>query len=136
MIDVNWNPSRRDVKIFAILFVLFFVLVAYWVYRGTDSATAAGVTFAAGAAIGVGGFFLPNLMRYVYIVWMAAVLPIGFVVSHLILAFIFYLVVTPVGLLMRVCGYDPMHRRFDKEATSYWIRREAQPKSEQYFRQF
>ena len=136
MIDVNWNPSRREMKVFSALFVIFFGMVAYWVYAGSGSSNAAGWTFGIAAVVGIAGFFLPDLMRYVYVVWMAAVLPIGWVVSHVLLAVVFYLVVTPIGLIMRLCGRDPMHRRFDKTAATYWIPRTEQPKSEQYFRQF
>ncbi|GAB4141507.1 MAG: hypothetical protein Tsb009_11300 [Planctomycetaceae bacterium] len=136
MIDVNWKPSRREMKTFSLLFILFFGLVAYWVYGWTNSTTAAYTTFAVAAVVGGVGFFLPDWMRYVYVVWMAAVLPIGWVISHVMLAVIFYGVVTPIGLIMRACGKDPMNRRFDKNAKTYWIKRETQPKPEQYFRQF
>ena len=136
MIDVNWRPSRREMKQFSVLFVIFFGLVAYWVYGWTDSTTAAYATFGIAATVGVTGFFFPDFMRYVYVGWMAAVFPIGWVVSHLMLAFIFYGVVTPIGLLMRLCGYDPMHRRPDKSAKTYWIKRTNQQKPSQYFRQF
>ena len=136
MIHVDWNPSRRDVKVFSLLFVAFFGLIGYWVYRWTGATTPAAVTFSIGALIGIGGFFVPEAMRYIYIGWMAAVLPIGFVVSHVILAVIFYGVVTPVGLLMRLVGHDPMHRKFDTAAKSYWIPRDEQRSPKQYFRQF
>ena len=136
MIDVNWDPSRREMKVFSALFVLFFGIVAYSLYASTESMLTAGVVFGVGAVIGVTGFFLPDAMRYVYVGWMIAVFPIGWVVSHLILAVIFYLVVTPIGLLVRLCGHDAMQRKFDRDAESYWIPRGEQPKPEQYFRQF
>jgi hypothetical protein len=67
-----------------------------------------------------------------YLAW-----PIGFVVSHVVLALVYYLVLTPIGLAMRVFGYDPMRREFDRSAESYWIARDtAEIKAERYFRQF
>ena len=42
----------------------------------------------------------------------------------LALAILFYGVVTPTGLLMRLFGKDPLRLRFDREAKSYWIARE------------
>ena len=58
------------------------------------------------------------------------------VVSYTVLAMVFYLVLTPIGLLMRLVGYDPMSRRFDKDAASYWVPREGSRKVGRYFRQF
>ena len=45
------------------------------------------------------------------------------IVSPLILALIFYLIVVPVGLLMRLSGKDPLRLTFEPEAASYWIPR-------------
>ena len=46
--------------------------------------------------------------------------PIGWVVTHVVMALIFYLVVTPLGVIMRLCGRDPMERRWlDRRAKTY-----------------
>ena len=70
------------------------------------------------------GLVSPGLLRIVYLGMIYATLPIGIVVSYVILAATYYLVLTPIGLVMRLCGYDPMHRRFDRKAESYWVPRE------------
>ena len=67
---------------------------------------------------------------------MYAVYPIGWTVSHLALAVVYYLVVTPIGLLMRLFGRDPMRRKFDPSATTYWQPHESPDEPERYFRQF
>lgn len=74
--------------------------------------------------------------RAIYRAWMFAALPIGWTVSHLILAVVYFGVLLPVGLAMRLAGHDPMQRRFDPRAESYWLphRQETDPK--RYFRQF
>jgi len=46
------------------------------------------------------------------------------IASPIALAILFYGVVTPTGLLMRLFGKDPLRLRFDREAKSYWIARE------------
>ncbi len=43
--------------------------------------------------------------------------------SPVILAVLFYGAITPLGLLSRVFGYDPLRRRIDPAAKSYWIDR-------------
>ncbi len=62
--------------------------------------------------------------------------PIGLVISYVILAATYYLVLTPIGLVLRLFGYDPMHRRFDREAKTYWVPREEDANTDRVFRQF
>lgn len=46
------------------------------------------------------------------------------VVNPVVMAVLFFLVILPTGLLLRLMGKDPMRRRFDPAATTYWIRRD------------
>ena len=56
--------------------------------------------------------------------WTRFGLLLAAVVSPIVLAMLFYLCVTPVGILMRLVGKDPMQLEFHPEADSYWIRRD------------
>ncbi len=59
------------------------------------------------------------------------------VISPLVMGLLFYLTVTPIALIMRAIGKDPLHRQFDPQAKSYWIeRRPAGPAPETMRRQF
>ena len=66
---------------------------------------------------------------------MVAAYPIGWVVSHLILAAIFYGVFTIAGAAMRIFGYDPLQRKRRPSDATYWssVRQNRDPQS--YFRQ-
>jgi hypothetical protein len=68
--------------------------------------------------------------------WMTAVYPIGLVIAHVLLGVVYFGWITPVGLLMRLFGRDPMHRRLDRSAASYWVRRRPASSASQYFRQY
>lgn len=136
MIEINWNPTRKDLRIFAVLEVIFFGVIATLIYRRTGSVGVGCSVFAAAVLVGTIGWFVPAFMRRVYIGWMMAVFPIGWIVSHLVMAGIFFLVIWPIGLMMRLCGRDPMQRRFDRTAASYWIRRKPDTGKQRYFRQF
>ena len=46
------------------------------------------------------------------------------------------LLFTPIGLAMRLVGRDPLRRRFDRQASTYWIKRPEQDETGRYFRQF
>lgn len=71
-----------------------------------------------------------------YRFWMEAGKPIGWTVSTVLLGVVYLLVVTPVGLVMRVFGHDPMARGFDKRRDSYWTDRPPPAERKRYFRQF
>lgn len=136
MIDLNLNPSRKELRIFAALFWVFFTGVAWIVFRKSGSTTAAAGVFAAASAVGIIGLSVPVWVRPVYVVWMLAAYPIGWVMSHVLMGVIYYLVVTPIGLLMRALGRDPMQRTFDRAAKTYWVARPKEEKTTRYFRQF
>jgi hypothetical protein len=52
------------------------------------------------------------------------------------MAAFYYLLLTPVGLVFRLIGRDPLRRRFDRNATTYWIARRPPETSDRYFHQF
>jgi hypothetical protein len=92
------------------------------------------ILWSIGALLGALGLAMPRVIAPVYRTLMVVTFPIGWVVSHLMLRVMYYLVITPIGWLVRRF-YDPMERRFDRGAESYWYPRE-QPEPSRYFRQF
>ena len=52
-----------------------------------------------------------------------------------VLALIFYGIVTPIGVVMRLFGRDKLTRRFDAEATSYWVAHDPGGEPARYLRQ-
>jgi hypothetical protein len=81
-------------------------------------------------------YAVPGLRRGVYLGWMYAAYPIGWVMSHLAMAVVYYLVVSPIGLLSRATGRDAMNRKLDARAQSYWQPRRKRGQPSSYFRQF
>lgn len=137
VVQLNKDPSRKQLNQFGFIwlgFLAFFGVIAYFKLQNQ---TLAFVLWGLSIAVPAVGWLVPAVMRVVFLGLSYAAWPIGFVVSHVILALVYYLVVTPIGLLMRIFGYDPMGRRFDPETASYWVRREESgTDSQRYFRQF
>lgn len=95
--------------------------------------------FSAGAPLMLLGLVCPALLRWIYIAWMSAGFAVGAVVSTVLLAVFFYLVMTPVGLLAKCFGKDFLNRKLEPAAPSYWIPRELskEPRAKHdYERQF
>ena len=56
-------------------------------------------------------------------IWFRFGIILGAIIAPIIMAIIFFLVVTPIGLLMKIMGKDLLKKNYDKAAKSYWIKR-------------
>ena len=133
--DINWKPAPRELRLFAALLVVFSGIVAGLAYHNTSQVWLAASIVVAAGIVGAAGLIQPTWMRPIYVAWMIAAFPIGWVISHLLLAGVFYLLFTPIGLVMRLAGNNPLQRRFDSAAESYWIPRKSAKTPGRYFRQ-
>ena len=136
VIEINRDPSARDLQIFGLLLAVFFGLVggiAYW--RITEPNVAFGIWATGAIALAI-YWLVPLLRKPMYLGWIYLAYPIGWIISHVILGATYYLLMTPIGMLIRLFGYDSMSRRFDKQADSYWKRRDRKIESSRYFKQF
>ncbi len=77
-----------------------------------------------GAGALVLGVLVPRALKPVFIVFTKVAHGIGWFNTRVILILVYYLLVMPIGLIMRVFKKDPLDRRIDKEAGSYWVKRE------------
>jgi len=136
VLEINWNPSDKQLRQFALLLAAMLAGLTGWLIWKSHPPVWAAAAGAAAAVAGASGVFRPRLMRAVYVGWMVAVFPLGWLISHLLLAAIYYLVITPIGMLMRWCGYDPMQRRQDRQATTYWQARQENDDPQRYFKQY
>lgn len=77
------------------------------------------------------------VLRPFHRLWMMLALAMGFVMSRVILTLLYYLVLTPIGLLAKIVGKKFMPLGFDKSATTYWEKRSVAAKQKiDYERQF
>jgi hypothetical protein len=136
LIEKNREPSASELKWFGLLFALFFTAAGMLIWWRTGSHRPLVVLATIGCLVAVIYYSLPPLRRTIYLVWMALVYPIGWVVTHVLLLFTYYLVLTPIGLIMRAMGRDPMQRQFEREAATYWVEHDPAADSKRYFRQF
>lgn len=112
-------PSNRQ---FGLVFVAFFAILAalsWW--RGGNWYPGLA---AASAAVALVTFFAPSLLTPFNRWWMKLAELLHRIFSPIILGLMFFVVLTPFGLVMRVMRKDPMRRRRDSQAASYWIERE------------
>ena len=71
------------------------------------------------------GIVVPILLKPIYKAWMTLAIHMGWFITRVILIILFYLIITPIGLLAKLFGKDFLSRKFDKTAGSYWIIRKS-----------
>lgn len=136
LIEIDTHPSRAQLRVFALLWLVFLGGVGAVVLWRAGSWPAAAALWGLAVALPAVGWAWDAWLRVVYVGMAYAAAPIALVVSFVLLAGVYYLVMTPIGLGMRLFGRDPMARRFDPAARTYWIPRRHSEDVRRYFRQF
>ncbi len=138
LIEINRKPTDQDLRWFAWLFVPVFLtamaIFAYWKLGAPPWVPAA--IFAPAPIAAILAWRRPQALRAVFVGWMLFLFPLGWTISHLVLAIVYYVVLTPFGLVMRVFGHDPLARHLDASAKTYWVERPQAHDRKRYFRQF
>jgi hypothetical protein len=90
----------------------------------------------AGLAIGLVLLALPVIARPFYVLWYGLACVMGLAVGNILLALVFYILITGVGIAIRLAGKCSMSKPLDKQATTYW--KDAKPVNDpqRYYRQF
>ena len=74
----------------------------------------------------------PESLRFVFVGWIIAVFPIGWLVLHACLAVVYFGMLTPVGLIFRLMGRDVLQLGRRPEADSYWQTKPTPPVGNYY----
>jgi hypothetical protein len=132
--DVRRPPSDRLLRQFAGVWIGFFLVAAAarWLRGGPH--LPALVLAVMAVVVGVAGLLSPRLIKPIYVGWMIAAFPIGWTVSKVALAAIFYVVLTPISWAFRIGGRDVLRlRRAPRD--SYWNAKRQPGGPAEYFRQ-
>lgn len=132
MMKVDFKPPANVLRQFAFLAVVGLPLIAFAVLRLCGAFHWGHPALLASVGIGVLQLVLfmagaKQLTHVVFVALMIVAMPIGFVISHVFLAAIYYLVMTPIGLVFRLIGRDAIGKKLDPKAATYW-RDRGQPR--------
>jgi hypothetical protein len=107
---------------FGLVMAGFFTLVGFWplVHRRDWRPWSVAV----GAAFALVALAWPSLLSPLNKLWMRLGLLLSRIINPLVLGAMYYLVITPVSLILRLAGKDPLRLRPDRQAASYWIARQ------------
>ena len=134
--DISFTPSARMLRQFAGLLMLVCAGFAAYYGLARDQGGLALVIAGVGAVVGPLGLLAPRTIRPLFVAWMVVAFPIGWTVSRLLLALVFYGLFTPLGLVFRLIGRDPLQRTHRTSRTTYWTPKTQPTDMRQYLRQF
>jgi hypothetical protein len=133
--DLPRNPSRSTLRQFAALSLGVFGVAAWRCHaNGQPELAWAFGTLAVG--LGLPGLVYPRCLRVVFVGWLMAVFPIGFVVSRVVLAGLFYGCFTPLGVAFRLLGRDALGLKRASTGETYWRARPATADPARYLQPF
>lgn len=111
--------SYREERNFGLLVGgVFIALAAWWLWRAKLQTIALSV-LTIGAALALLAIFFPKALVIPNRLWMGLARVLSIITTPIIMAVIFFLVITPFGLVRRLFGGDPLNRRADR-TDSYW----------------
>lgn len=137
LIEINWHPKRKELRNFAIIALIASLLIAslFYVLKGVRIQWAV-IIVAAGLGIFLSSFVSLKLTRLLYLGLILVTFPIGWAISMILLTAFYFLLLTPLGLLFRLLGRDPLSRKFDPASKSYWLARRETDNLDRYFHQY
>ena len=134
--DLPLKPTARSLRQFAGAWLILFLAVGVhrYVARGQHQV---GVAFGVMAFV-VGGLGLikPAAVRWLFVGATVLAFPIGWVLSQIMLAVMYYGIITPLALWFRIRGRDLLSRKPAPNSASFWAPKHTPEDMGAYFRQY
>jgi UDP-N-acetylmuramyl pentapeptide phosphotransferase/UDP-N-acetylglucosamine-1-phosphate transferase len=133
-LKINGTHKREIRKFGGIAFCFFGILCSLGIWRERIFII---YFFGVLSLLGLGLMILPVQLRWIYRLWLFIAHYIGKIITILVLALAYYLVITPAAFLKRVFGGRPLPMRHDKNVSTYWVTRpEAAQPLERFTKRF
>ena len=123
MTNLSKLPSNRN---FGIVFFVVFLIISF--YPSTYDGDITRWSLVVSIIFLILGLINSKILTPLNRLWFKFGIFLGKIISPIIMALIFFLVVTPIGLIMRLLRKDLLNLRYNKKSKSYWIEKNG-PKS-------
>ena len=140
-VRLNWKPNKKELRSFGAIFMGGFALIGlvkyFWPFERifTQNKTVALWFIGIGVVVGVIGLIGTKLALPPYWVWLGIAYVMGNIMSRVIVAAIYFLVLTPMSLLNKLVGRDKLQLK-RRQTDSYWQNISLPADAEKYERQF
>lgn len=131
----NINTNINKLRQFGFIFgTIFFIITLYFFWIEKHGIW---IYFTIGLLIILSAIFFPKILKIFYILWMTFAVILGWVMSRIILCILYYLILSPIGLISKLFGKKFLKLKFDLSNKSYWnIINENNVEKNDYEKQF
>ena len=131
----NIKSEKSDLRKFGITIGLILLIIAGFLFWKEKESFQILLTF--GVTLCILGIAIPFILKPIYWVWMIFATILGWIMTRVILSSLFYIILTPIGLILRFFGKQFLELRWDKSKESYWnYKIKKKYKKSDYERQF
>jgi hypothetical protein len=134
--DISTNPGEKTLRQFATAWLVFLLAAGLHQFFAHGHHRIGLTLGLAAVSIGALGLVKPAAILGLFVFCLRVTFPIGWVVSQLMLLLMFYFLITPVALIFRLKGRDPLARKPAPGRTTFWVRASPPQDVRSYFRQY
>ncbi len=133
MLNID-TSSRREQRNFGLVMGAAFGVIGLlrWAVHGLEDFPA--VFLAIGVVFAILGLLAPRVLKPLFVAWMKLATVLNWVMTRLFLGAAFYLIITPVRLIVKIVADDPLKRAWLPGAETYWEEPEEQPEDIRRYR--
>ena len=118
----NTTTEQSSPKSFGIVFSIVFLIVALYPLTNSEGVNIWALIV---SAIFLSlAFAVPQVLVLPNKLWFKFGILLGSIIAPIVMALVYFLTVLPTGLIMRLLGKDLLKQKLDKNAKSYWIKRD------------
>ena len=131
----NIQSNKGDLRKFSILIgFIFFIIGCFLFFKEQASFK---FFFTIGITLFFTGITIPVVLKPIYWMWMVFATILGWFMTRLILSILYYIVITPIGLILKLFGKEILDLKISNHETSYWnLRDSSKEKIQDYEKQF
>ena len=120
--------AKKDLRKFGILVGGVFLVLSGLIFFTGGSELLGGTFLIIGGFLFLSGLIIPATLKKIYLIWMTGSLVLGWVMSRVIIAILFFFILTPIALIAKMFGKKFLDLDFRDGKTSYWVIKEAEKK--------
>ena len=111
LVEINWQPNRRELRNFGIIALIASAAISLLLYllKGLEIQWVL-IICGVGFIIFLSSIISAKISRIIYLGLILMTLPIGWIISFLLLAVFYFFLITPIGFIFRLMGRDPLYR--------------------------
>ena len=130
----NIKSEKSDLRKFGITIGVILLIIAGFLFWKEKESFQILLTF--GVTFCILGIAIPFILKPIYWVWMIFATILGWIMTRVILSLLFYMILTPIGLISRLFGKQFLELKWNKTDSTYWNYRSKRLNRESYEKQF